>query len=689
MLGHKVPLPRRDSEGEADSNDSQLEPTSAVTGGSDALSKKRLIAANSGSFYIYDLPQMLEDGVRDMWGGSAPSGVLVDAYELVLDSQGSLIRLEPDTCAVQCGMAAWLVTMRTPELPSGRRAIFIGNDITFHIGTFSVDEDRLYLKASEMARRLGIPRIFIACNSGARLGLCTLAQNLFRVEWINPADVTEGFKYLYLTDADYITVCAATAGPCPVIAKPVDHETAGKIWILSDILGVDGENIGVENLAWSGAIAGESSRAYKETFTLTYVTGRTVGIGAYISRLCQRIIQKVDSPILLTGFQALNKLIGSDVYRSNDEIGGVGVMFRNGVSHLTVKSDSEGIASILSWLQFIPESVGKPLPVYSPIPDPVDRAPAPCEGGRSLIEGSSTLFDDGSFVEVQAAWARSVIAGRARLGGIPIGVIVVETRQTHFFQPADPADPHSHSVARPQAGQVWYPDSAYKTAQAIMDFNHEGLPLMVLANWRGFSGGQRDMFNEILKFGSYIVDALREYNQPVFVYLPPKAELRGGAWVVVDSRINPEQIEMYADPTARGGVLEPSGITEIKFRHQSFVDLMMRTDSAAKSLSQAIGGSEEDTKTRMASYYDSVKPTLVQIANAFADMHDTPNRMVHTGAIKAVVTWEHAREFFYYRLRFRLNLMTIKPALSRNARAWQSSSSAEAYAIMKESIAEH
>jgi acetyl-CoA carboxylase carboxyltransferase component len=42
-----------------------------------------------------------------------------------------------------------------------------------------------------------------------------------------------------------------------------------------------------------------------------------------------------------------------------------------------------------------------------------------------------------------------------------------------------------------QAGQVWFPDSAFKTAQAIRDFNRERLPLMVFANWRGFSGGMK------------------------------------------------------------------------------------------------------------------------------------------------------------------------------------------------------
>lgn len=42
-----------------------------------------------------------------------------------------------------------------------------------------------------------------------------------------------------------------------------------------------------------------------------------------------------------------------------------------------------------------------------------------------------------------------------------------------------------------QAGQVWFPDSAYKTAQGIQDFSREELPLIVFANWRGFSGGMK------------------------------------------------------------------------------------------------------------------------------------------------------------------------------------------------------
>ena len=54
------------------------------------------------------------------------------------------------------------------------------------------------------------------------------------------------------------------------------------------------------------------------------------------------------------------------------------------------------------------------------------------------------------------------------------------------------------------------------------------------------------MYNEVLKYGAMIVDSLRVYKQPVFIYLPPHGELRGGAWVVVDPTINPDHMEMYA-----------------------------------------------------------------------------------------------------------------------------------------------
>jgi acetyl-CoA carboxylase/biotin carboxylase 1 len=58
-------------------------------------------------------------------------------------------------------------------------------------------------RASELSRRLGIPRIYLAANSGARLGLAEEIKPLFRVAWEDPADPDKGFTYLYVNPDDY------------------------------------------------------------------------------------------------------------------------------------------------------------------------------------------------------------------------------------------------------------------------------------------------------------------------------------------------------------------------------------------------------------------------------------------------------------------------------------------------------
>ena len=41
-------------------------------------------------------------------------------------------------------MVAWKMTLKTPEFPSGRDVIVVGNDMTFKIGSFGPKEDLLY-----------------------------------------------------------------------------------------------------------------------------------------------------------------------------------------------------------------------------------------------------------------------------------------------------------------------------------------------------------------------------------------------------------------------------------------------------------------------------------------------------------------------------------------------------------------
>lgn len=76
---------------------------------------------------------------------------------------------------------------------------------------------------------------------------------------------------------------------------------------LTDIIGKD-DALGVENLKYAGMIAGETSRSYDEVVTISMVTCRAIGIGSYLVRLGQRVIQIENSHIILTGYSALNKV---------------------------------------------------------------------------------------------------------------------------------------------------------------------------------------------------------------------------------------------------------------------------------------------------------------------------------------------------------------------------------------------
>lgn len=56
---------------------------------------------------------------------------------------------------------------------------------------------------------------------------------------------------------------------------------------MTDVVGAE-DGLGVECLSGSGAIASAYARAFRDGFTLTLVSGRTVGIGAYLARLGRR-----------------------------------------------------------------------------------------------------------------------------------------------------------------------------------------------------------------------------------------------------------------------------------------------------------------------------------------------------------------------------------------------------------------
>ena len=91
--------------------------------------------------------------------------------------------------------------------------------------------------------------------------------------------------------------------------------------------------------------------------------------------------------------------------------------------------------SILAGTSVSPSSGGGATPLYardaSSILSPNDDDSSQFMYGSRAASGVtwlSGLFDRGSWVESQCGWARTVVTGRARLAGTPVGVIAVETQ---------------------------------------------------------------------------------------------------------------------------------------------------------------------------------------------------------------------------------------------------------------------
>ncbi|TXG63949.1 hypothetical protein EZV62_010943 [Acer yangbiense] len=322
--------------------------------------QKRLLARKSNTTYCYDFPLTFRTALEQSWASQTPNTSL------------SFLKLQNSN----------LVMIMAHGSSHGRTIVIVANDVTFKAGSFGPREDVFFLAVTDLACEKKLSVIYLVANSGGRI-------------W-------------------------ARIGSS-VIAHEMKLVTGETRWIVDSIVGKE-DGLWVENLDGSGAIAGAYSRAYKETFTLTRVIGRTVGI---------------------------------------------------------VLDDLEGTSAILKWLSYVPPHVGGVLCITSPLDHP--NRPVEYFPENSCATSGKWMGKD-SFVEILEGWARTVVTGRARVGRIPVGIVAVETRTVKQVIPADPGQLDSHERVVPQAGQVWFPDSANKTAQALMDFNSEEISPFILAN---------------------------------------------------------------------------------------------------------------------------------------------------------------------------------------------------------------
>ena len=155
-----------------------------------SLATKRSIARRIGTTYAYDFLGLIEKALVQDWQAAIADGrasaipaPLLEVDELLLGADGVL---SPGTRVVgtnDVGMVGWSTTLYTPEYPEGRPLVIVANDCTVQSGSFGVKEDDYFDAISKYARAAGLPRLHLACNSGARIGLAEELKPYFnRVE---------------------------------------------------------------------------------------------------------------------------------------------------------------------------------------------------------------------------------------------------------------------------------------------------------------------------------------------------------------------------------------------------------------------------------------------------------------------------------------------------------------------------
>jgi acetyl-CoA carboxylase carboxyltransferase component len=154
------------------------------------------------------------------------------------------------------------------------------------------------------------------------------------------------------------------------------------------------------------------------------------------------------------------------------------------------------------------------------------------------------VFDNGSFLEVQAQFAPNAVVGFARLMGYPVGVVANQPKVL--------------------AGTIDI-NSADKIARFVRFCDCFNIPLVTFVDTPGYLPGVKQEHDGIIRHGAKILHAYSEATVPKISIVVRKAY--GGAYIAMCSKSLGADI-VYAYPTAEVAVMGPDGAVEIVYRKQ-------------------------------------------------------------------------------------------------------------------------
>jgi propionyl-CoA carboxylase beta chain len=308
---------------------------------------------------------------------------------------------------------------------------------------------------------------------------------------------------------------------------------------------------GVHSLGGYGEIFRRNAQYSGIVPQISLMLGPCAGGAAYSPALTDILIMaEKTSYMFLTGPDVIRTVTGEDV--DVESLGGAAVHLAiSGTTHFSAANDRDAIALCRGVLAYLPSNHVENPPHQdcgSATPDADDAlnhiVPLDATTPYSMHEVVERVVDRGSFLEMQAAYARNALVGLARMDGFPVGIVAQEP-----------------SV---MAGVIDI-DAADKITRFVRLCDCYNIPIVTFVDSPGFLPGVDQEHRGIIRHGAKVLYAYSEASVPKVSIVTRKAY--GGAYVVMSSKYLGTDLTL-AWPSAEIAVMGPEGAVNILYRKQ-------------------------------------------------------------------------------------------------------------------------
>lgn len=281
---------------------------------------------------------------------------------------------------------------------------------------------------------------------------------------------------------------------------------------------------------------------------ISAIFGPCAGGAVYSPALTDFILMtEENSYMFVTGPKVVKTVTGEDI--STEDLGGARVhSTKSGVSHFMVENEEEGILIIRKLLSYLPSNNLEDAPILD-CTDPIDRLedrlnsliPDNPNQPYNMVDVIESIVDQGEFLEIHRNYAKNIIVGFCRMGGIPVGVIA---NQPNFY-----------------AG-VLDIEASRKAARFVRFCDCFNISILTLVDVPGFLPGKIQEYGGIITHGAKLMFAYGEATVPKVTVTLRKSY--GGAHDVMSCKQLRGDFN-YAWPTAQIAVMGAQGAIEVLY----------------------------------------------------------------------------------------------------------------------------